>query len=261
MGRELSHEEAAELLGAYALDAVDDDEGILVDRHVSTCQACWTELQGNYEAAATLSSGLHGAPPSLWDRIAASLDEAAVPAAPPSVVSSGAALVAPVIDFRSRRPWLAIGAAAVATAVAASVIGVLGVRVVDDSRRLSRVEAGAHGEELTRAVNAARADDHARQVVLRSTDGLYFAETVVMPDGTGYLVKTNLPTLPSGRTYQLWALAGTGRISIGVLGPSPQELPFRASGPMWGIAITEEQATGVATTDHDPLVLGRLSEA
>jgi len=263
MARELIHEEAAELLGVYALDAVDDDERRLVDAHLAGCQECWAELRGLLEAAAALSSGYHQAPPGVWERIAGSLDEATMTAGPPPMIPEAVAPVVAIDDLARRRQGRGrtLVAAAITAAVAASVIGVLGMKVVDDGHRLGQLEAGAHGEELVRVVNAARADDRARQVVLRSADGLVFAETVMMPDGTGYLVKNNLPALGSGRTYQLWALAGTGRVSIGVLGPAPGQTPFRASGPMWGIAITEEPATGVATTDHDPLVSGKLSEA
>lgn len=256
----MNHEEVAELLGVYALDAVDNGERRLVDDHLAGCQECWTELQGHLEAAAALSPGQYEAPSGLWERIASSLDEAPVPAGPPPAAEV-VPLVAPVITISGRRRGLVLGAAAVAVAMAASIIGVLGMKVVDDGRRLGQLEAGAHTEELSRVVRAASTDDGARRVVMRSADSLYFAETIVMSDGTGYLVKHNLPALPSGRTYQLWALAGTGRISIGVLGASPDQVPFRASGPMWGIAITEEQAAGAATTEKDPVVAGKLSEA
>ena len=40
--------------------------------------------------------------------------------------------------------------------------------------------------------------------VIYVTDGYRNAEAVVLPDGTGYLVKSNLPALAKERTYQLW---------------------------------------------------------
>ena len=42
--------------------------------------------------------------------------------------------------------------------MAASVIGVLGVQVVEDGRRIDALAAGAQGEELERTINAAMAD-------------------------------------------------------------------------------------------------------
>ena len=44
MGRELSHEEVADLLGAYALDALEPAELQAVDRHVQGCRACLAEV-------------------------------------------------------------------------------------------------------------------------------------------------------------------------------------------------------------------------
>jgi hypothetical protein len=38
MGRELSHAEVADLLGAYALDALEPAELQVVDRHVQGCR-------------------------------------------------------------------------------------------------------------------------------------------------------------------------------------------------------------------------------
>jgi anti-sigma factor RsiW len=40
-----------ELLGAYALDAVDDADRSLFERHLATCDACWDELPSLMGAA------------------------------------------------------------------------------------------------------------------------------------------------------------------------------------------------------------------
>ena len=42
---DLSHDEIQELLGAYALDAVDDRERAVIESHLDTCESCRLELE------------------------------------------------------------------------------------------------------------------------------------------------------------------------------------------------------------------------
>lgn len=258
MGRELSHEEATGLLGAYALDALEPVERQSVDRHVLGCEACLAEIAEHREVAGLLTPGWARPPAGLWDKIAASLEEV-----PPPLD------LAPVIALKSARGrtvaqpkrGISAGIAAMVAVAAVAMIGFLGVRVADDRRRIDQLAGGAHVEELQRTVNAALADPSARKVELASTDGYRSAQAVVLPDGTGYLVKTNLPALAKERTYQLWALIGTSRISVGVLGQEPKVVPFKMDGEVWALAITEESAGGVESTKKDPVVLGRIQDA
>lgn len=253
----MNHYEAAELLGAYALDALERGEQEAVQRHVGDCRACQRELAEHREVAALLTPGWAKAPDEVWDRIAGSLEEKPPPLdlarVTPSDDRPGA-----VVPLRPRR-GVGLRAAAMVAAVAAVVIGLMGVKIVDDGRRLDRLTAGVHSQELEQAANAAMADPAADKVALRSEDGAWFAEAVLLDDGTGYLVRHNLPPLSGDRTYQLWALTGTSKISVGTLGPSPRMAAFQATGPVWALAITEEPAGGVVTTDRAPVVVGRTS--
>lgn len=245
----MNHHEAAELLGAYALDALEGDEQEQVELHVRDCRACLTELAEHREMAAMLTTGWAPAPAGVWDRISSSLEEA-----PPPLD------LAPVVPLRpAASRGFGMRAAAMVAAVAAVVIGLMGVKIVDDGRRLDRIAAGVHSEELLRAANAAAADPGADQVSLRSEDGAWFADAVLLDDGSGYLVKHNLPPLSGDRTYQLWALAGTSKISVGTLGSAPKVAAFQATGPVWALAITEEPVGGVVSSQNPPVVLGRTS--
>ena len=94
---------------------------------------------------------------------------------------------------------------------------------------------------------------------LRSAEGPWHADAVVLGDGTGYLVKSNLGTLDNAHTYQLWALTGTSRISAGILGPKLRTTAFMVAGELWGLALTEERAGGVVTTTNPPVVVGKLA--
>lgn len=255
MGRELNHTEAAELLGVLALDALEADERDAVERHVHDCGACQAEVTAHREVAAFLAPGWVSAPEGVWDRIAGSLEEVppplAMPAAPP---------LAPAVPLEARRRRsrpLEVAAAMVAVA-AMALVGVLGLKVVDDRRRIDQMQEQARGTEFDRTVRAAASDPSARRLTLQTAAGTPEASAVVLPDGTGYLLDAHLPDLPADRTYQLWALVGTSRISVGVLGPKVVTVGFRAPPTAAGFAVTAEAAGGVVASRNDPVVVGKF---
>ena len=73
----LTHDEIQELLGAYALDAVDDEERDVVELHLRECPRCRAEVAEHREVAALLAHGGTAAPDGVWDRIVAALDDTA----------------------------------------------------------------------------------------------------------------------------------------------------------------------------------------
>ena len=154
-----------------------------------------------------------------------------------------------------------IGALVAAASIAASVIGVLGIRVVEDGRRIDSIAAGAHGDQLDRAIDAAIADPEAVKVEMRSPEGDLFVDAWVLPDGRGYLARDNLPTLGPDRNYQMWAVVGENKISVGLLGSKPEPAAFVANGPVTALAITEEEAGGVVLSLQQPVVVGEVHRA
>jgi anti-sigma factor RsiW len=257
MGLDVNHDEITELLGAYALDALEPAERQAVDRHLEGCPGCRAEVATHREVAGLLTPGWGRPPAGLWDRIARSIEEVPPPLDLASVRAAKAAQAPEAARAPRRGPGLAVAAMVAVAAVA--VIGFLGVRLVDDrDDRTADVARGTHVEQLERSAEAALADPRGRTVELASSDGSRTARAVVLPDGTGYLVDADLPTLTAERTYQLWAVVGTSRISVGVLGPDPGTVPFKMGGDVSALAITEETAGGVETTRRDPVVLGRI---
>ncbi len=262
MGRELSHAEVADLLGAYALDALEPAELQVVDRHVQGCQACLAEVAEYREVAGLLTPGWGKPPAGVWERISASLEEAPPPLdlapviamkppAPPTTSSAGGGWT---------RRGFGAGIAAMVAVAAVAMIGFLGVRAIDDGRSVDRDSVSAYAE-LERSANAALADPSGDKVDLVSADGSRFVQAVILRDGTGYLVNPNLPALPVERTYQLWAVVGTAKISVGVLGNAPKIVPFKMNGPVSALAITEEVSGGVVVSRADPVVVGKVQSA
>ncbi|HEX9993541.1 MAG TPA: anti-sigma factor [Acidimicrobiales bacterium] len=231
------HAEVEDLVGAYALDALEPAEREAVERHLVDCPRCRAEVAEHRETAALLAHTGAAAPPGVWDRIAAALEE------PPPALR-----VPAPISLASRRPAAFRVVAAVA-AVAAAAVVVLGVVVVDQGRRLDRVSLA---EQALRAFT----DPRAEHVVLSSPDGAAATTVAVMPDGTGFVVHDDLPALPGDATYQLWALVGDEQVSAGVLGRDPGVSEFRVDGPFDGFAVTRERAGGADEPTLPPVVVG-----
>lgn len=243
------HLEVEELLGAYALDAIDAGERRMVERHVRRCPTCEVEVREHREVAAGFAP-VGFAPDGVWDSIADAMEEAPPPLELVPVGSS-------VGMRRSRRAPLLTALATVAAVAAA----VLGVRLVDQGRQLDQMQTAMAAEGLQRAAAVALADPTARTVELRAADGLAAARIALLPDGRGYLIADDLPGLGMNHTYQLWALVDGHRIPAGILGRRPKVTVFNVSGPVAGFAVTEEQAPGVAESHKPPVLMGLVRSA
>ena len=167
-----------------------------------------------------------------------------------------------MVPLRERRSvTLRVGAAA--AAVAAGVIAFLGAQVIHLNDKVDHMAAPERADTaLLTAATHALADPQAQRVALRSSDGRISAAAALLPDGDGFLVADSLPALSADRTYQLWALAGSQKISAGVLGARPGVVAFRyAASGLAGFAVTAERAGGVVETQNAPVVLGNLQRA
>lgn len=245
------HDEIAELLGAYALHAVDPDERALIDEHLDECPKCRAELRDHEQVATLLGNTGGDAPDGLWDRIASALEETAPPMR--LDLPAGPAAVIPLAG--RRRP---VGRVAVALVVAAAaVIGILGVKVVDQESRIGDLHEALESDAMVRAAGLALSDPNAEQAQLASLDGSVTASAVVLPDGSGYLLAQNMPALARGKTYQLWGQTEGGLISLGLLGSDPNDVvAFQCTDGVAALAITEEDAPGVVQSKNPPALAG-----
>jgi anti-sigma factor RsiW len=258
-GSNFSHQDIQELLGAFALDAVDNDERNVIEAHLAGCPRCRAEVEGYRETAALLAHSGERAPEGVWDRISEALDEA-----PPAL--DLARITPPADELADRRQAkaaprsISLRVAAVTMAVAAAITLFLGVALgrsgEDGFGRFEKFVDAMQEAQLTNAAQAALASPNAEQVELASPDGKPMAKLVRLPDGTGYLVPTSLARPPAGRVYQLWAVRSDAKISLGVLGDTPAVAAFRMTGPVVAFAVTEEKAGGVGVSENQPLMVG-----
>lgn len=264
MRTDLTHHRLQELLGAYALDAVDRDELDVVERHLPSCARCRAEVEEFREVAALLAHSGTAAPEGVWDRIAASLEGEAPdiegpPALPflPSAAPAGAAPVS--AEFVRRRRWQTRAAGAV-MAAAAAVIVVLGIQIANQDQRLDEMAGLLAVDALERAYQVAEASPDSERIELLSFDGRANTHAVVTDDGVGYLWASDLPRLEEGRTYQLWGDVGDRLVSLGLLGPDPDVVPFEVPEQMVAVALTDEADPGVVVSEQPILAIGQLPE-
>ena len=239
--KEPSHQDIQELLGAFALDATDAHEAALVRAHLGDCPRCRAEVAELRTAAAALAYAGTDAPDGLWDKIASALDEA-----PPPL-----RLVAAEGPRARRSRMLRV------VAMAAAVAVLLGVSVTAFVRAGHRDRVAS--STLDGAVIAALTNPKATQVHLSSTSQRYSADVVLLPDGTAYLARNNLPALSNDRTYQLWGQVGNLKVSLGLLGNHPGKAAFVAKAKLVAIAITDEVGGGVVQPSSAPVVAGLVT--
>lgn len=236
----MTPEELDELLAAYALDAIDDDDRRLVDERVASDPEARQRL-AQLEEAVMLAAHELGPPDHVWDRLAADVFPGEPRVPHPRLLVNRA---------RPRRSARRI----VAGLAAAACIAALATGIV------LATTAGSPNPNLSAAAHAAQDAPGARLADLRGTDGTVAASAVVLPNGSGYLT-SQLSALATGRTYQLWALTSNGAVSLGVLGPHPQVAAFTLVGGARRLIVTNEAAGGVAESQQAPTAAGDLPSA
>jgi anti-sigma factor RsiW len=263
MEASMSHEEMSELLGAFALDALDRSEASAVAAHLVECPRCRDEVAYLQQAASMLATPGGEAPTGIWKSIAAGIER---PAGEGIERPTGGRMDSPSAratvlarSARSRRsrhsPRLRAGAV-LAAAVAAG-FAVLGADVARLDHRLNRVAAASAAETISAAARTALLDPTARTVVLRSTaaGAPPEAAVVTVASGTAYLFNSRLPSLPPTETYQLWAMIDGQVISVGFLGAHPATVAFTlgSSGSTDAFAVTVEPVGGSTAPTRPPV--------
>jgi hypothetical protein len=249
MDRELTADEINELLPAYALDAVDDDEREAVDTHLAAHPEA-REAVADLQVAASMLAYAGGPPPEgVWERLESAIATTTPPPprpVPPSVLIPRHAPAPERTPVDRRWRWLAAAAVVVAL-----VFGGLWLAARGGGG------GGAATDPSALAATAATAPG-ARHATLTDQDGTELATAVVTTDGAGYLT-SDLPPAPAGHTYQLWGVTRTGTVSLGVLGRDPGTVAFEAAAPTKALAITTEVAGGVPVSHHAPDAAGNVS--
>ena len=245
---DLGHEEIRQLLGAFALDAVDEHESTAVHAHISTCKECEAEVAEHREVAAMLANTGGDAPAHLWDRIEARLEPPHSNASVIELADHPRAGSRTERTSRHRARWLGVAAAVVAVALLAG-------QLVHLQGRIDQLQGQGAQAQLVRAAETALHAPVASKVTLISSADARVAQIAVLPGGSAFLLNDALPALPSARTYQLWGQEGHTLVSLGLLGSHPTAIAFQLGhgDVISRYAVTDERAGGVVRTQHTPV--------
>ena len=246
-----------ELIGAYAVGAVTDEERRTVEAHLRTCAECAREARETLDATTALALGVDqiDLPPALRARV---------------VGAMGA--VAPVSSAERAHDRRPAGVLPWWMAMAASVAAVgLGLYAVTLRNRIDALEA-----RLRIAMDAAAASERALVTVRAENDATRrYIEVLAAGDlqrvdlngkapaaqasgralwspSRGLIFTANgLPALPEGRIYQVWIISNAKPIGVALVTPNPSGNAITVVDSPAGvtkadaIAVTLEPAGGV----------------
>ena len=235
------------MLEAYALGAVQTEEGAHIEEHLGECLACWDHLSQSQRAAALLALAVPLEEPreGLRQRIIAQAQREAEPAAEPTKTGRG---------WRLPR-LVAVGA----TAVAVAAVGALSWSLVetrnlhsdyDDIRQqaiisaqqvsLTRELAGIEGQEMEASGKAAGASAY----YMWTRDGKQ-----------GAIICNDLPDPPQGMVYQLWITCGPEPINGGTFAASQGQcqhiVSLKCTSPLSGVHVSVEPEGGSASPSNE----------
>ncbi|MEJ7795232.1 MAG: anti-sigma factor [Nocardioides sp.] len=228
------------LVGAYAVDALDDVERAAFERHLAECPDCQAEVAGLREAAAMIGAAVAAEPPAgLRDRVLA--DIATVRPLPPPLDRP---TVLSITGGRTRfRPRALVAAAAAVIALGA---GAAVVQPWDDDtsqRDLTASEqvlAAADAQTFTDEV-----DGGGKATIVRSSSR-----------NQAVLVASALPDAPEGSVYELWLIHDGDMVSAGLMSGGDHELwlegdPATATG--FGITVEPEGGSDTGEPTKQPI--------
>jgi anti-sigma-K factor RskA len=239
------------LIGAYATDAVDDDERREVEAHLSGCTDCRRELAEFREVLASLATRVVVPPADLEHAVVAAARRSSEVPGPGRAVAAGpVAAGGPARD--SRRPaWLLVAAAAAAVVfVAGGIVG----------RATAPVVAPEASGRAT--VDAVLAVASAKDAAFLPADVMGADARVVISDEMGKVafLASDLPTPAKGDCYQVWRVAPDGtKTSAGVFTPDAEGLVavvLDAGPDTESFVITTEPPGGSPTPTGD--MVGRV---
>jgi anti-sigma-K factor RskA len=202
-----SHAAARDLLGAFALGAVDAEEVATVRRHLTTCAECQAEIAGLW----TMVDGLRESvepldpPPALRDRIAAAVMAEAASSPPGHAAASAPAkltsmpTMAPVVRVSEpiRKP-ASFWSRATPWAAAAAILLLLSAGLLVWNLQLREQVVDAPATEMIALAPTDAAPDASGTVTYLADDDLFLVDV------------RNLPPLEPNQVYEVWLIGADG---------------------------------------------------
>ncbi len=248
----LNHSEVQELLGAYAVHAIDDDDSRAIEAHIQGCAECAEELAQLLDASAMYGmTELEEPSGEIWGRIQSEIRRNVPTFADES---ESAVASAPVISLDTARQRRAERAPrwriAVASAAAAAAIAI--------PATLS-FAGGSTAPTLAAIAKQTQGQVGSRTLPLLDAAGVSLADAVISSTGQGFIRPSTLTALPDTQTYQLWLIKDGVAISSGLLGSQPGVSTFTVRNDVDAIAISVEPASGSLAPSSTPVAVASLA--
>ncbi|MBT2490762.1 anti-sigma factor [Streptomyces sp. ISL-96] len=247
----MSDEHVHVLTGAYALNAVGDEERETIERHVQDCMACAEEVRELTATAARLGTAVAAAaPPSMKPQVITWIKT--VRQLPPDV--EAVSVVPRPASARARYARRLVLAACVA---AATAFGGTAAWQFQDAQRAEQRAQQARQETTDMARVLAASD--ARTVSGSLKGGARATVIVSRGQNTAVFLASGLPDLADGKTYQLW-FDNDGRTMkpAGLIGDDGAVVMEGDIGKATGVGVTVEPAGGSPQPTTTPLALMTL---
>lgn len=213
------------LAGAYALDALPEDEERVFETHLADCEPCQQEVAELRVTAAQLGHvAAEPAPAGLRERLLAEID----------VIRQGPP---PLASPQSRSERVSARPRGVLVGAAAAVIVIFGLTAVVArlNARIDQLQA-----ETAAAYRVLSADD-VRSIELAG-NGNAQGRLIVSQDGSGLLVVEGLKPVGREQVYELWFIASSGPQPAGLFRPGDAG---RAVHLLTGADLTAIHAVGI----------------
>jgi anti-sigma-K factor RskA len=246
------------LSGAYAIDALDDDEREIFEEHLPGCLDCQREVASLREASALMADeSALTPPPALRNAVLAGI-KTIRPLPPVTTTQQGAEreetapAMAKVLPMRPRRRVLGLVAAAAA-------IVAIGAGAVYQPWQDNNNPPSASLSPVDQVLNAA----DAQKVSLSFKDGASATVYRSKSEGRAVLLTSGMAAPPSGKAFELWL-----RNKAGVMKPAgmmytagDHKLLLKGNAAKaTGVGITVEPKSGSDSPSSEPIALFELGK-
>ncbi len=248
------HEQFGDDLALYALNALEGDDRLQLEKHLATCSECRIELEQLRGDGALLALSTIGPKPPQRSR------QRLLDAVSKEAAASPASRARNVNTRRSWWGWLGWAATAAVIVFAASLWkenaglqqGILtarsqaaqSTRELEELRRIAAPLISPEAQRVTLVALKTPAQPQGKVFYLRNRSSLVF-------------VANNMPALPPQKAYELWLIPTQGApIAAGVFKPDARgsatvvnpPLPAGAEAKAFAITVENEAGSDVATS-------------
>lgn len=234
------------LTGAYAVDALPEEERRFFAAHMEQCAACRQEVEELRATASLMGTAAYEAPPaSLKAAVMAEID----------TVRQEAPVRTTAASAKPRDGWYQ---RLLAPAAAVLVVAVLGLTAIigQMNNRIASLEAGA-----LRVADVVAAPD-ARTIDVPGPEGATARVVFSSTRGEGVFLADGLPALSDDQVYELWMIGEEGAVPAGLFHTDNRgRVTHVMTGDMSQVAaigVTIEPAGGSPQPTSDPIIVAEL---